>query len=136
MKCAVSFLTGAALLLGSAAFAQNRGTLKAVYEGRAVYVAHCAQCHGNDARGDSWGSDGNGIPDLTRIALRDGRFDAVHVANHISGRHDGESASRTMPVWLLQLKQEWPHGDAMGQLKVAWLAEYLAVVQQAPTPAR
>ena len=135
MKRAVFVLAGSALLLATTAWGQDAGTLKAIYEGRALYVAHCAGCHGGDARREAWSTNGNGIPDLTRIAERDGGFRAVHVANHISGRHNGDSPNRTMPCWIRSLKEEWPHGDAMGQLKVAWLAQYLAVVQQ-PQSAR
>jgi mono/diheme cytochrome c family protein len=136
MKSAVVVLAGGTLLLASAALAQDAGTLKAIYEGRALYVAHCAQCHGNVATGEALGTNGNCIPDLTGIALRDGGFNAVHVANHISGRHNGESVTRTMPVWVRHLKEEWPNSDAMAQLKVAWLAQYLASAQQTPAPRR
>ncbi len=58
------------------------------------------------------------------------------MANYISGRHNGDSPKRTMPCWVRSLKEEWPQGDAMGQLKVAWLAQYLAVVQQPQSPRR
>jgi mono/diheme cytochrome c family protein len=130
MKRAVFVLVGSALLLASPALGQDTGSLKAIYEGRALYVAHCAGCHGGDARGAAWGTDGNGIPDLTRIAERDGGWRAIHVANSISGRHNGDNPKRTMPCWVRSLKEEWPQGDAMGQLKVAWLTQYLAAVQQ------
>ncbi len=136
MKRTVFVLAGGALLLASAALGQDRGALQAIYEGRALYVAHCAGCHGGDARGAVWGTNGNGIPDLTRIAERDGVWNAVHVAHHISGRANGESASRSMPCWIRSLKEEWPNGDAMGHLKVAWVTQYLAVVQQPATPTR
>ncbi len=137
MKTATVVLTGGALLLASASLAQERGELKAIYEGRALYVAHCAGCHGLDARGTAWGTDGHGgCPDLTRIAARDGRFRIVHVGNHIGGRHDGDSSHRSMPIWLRQLKQEWPAGDAVAPLKVAWMAQYLGAIQRSEPATR
>ena len=136
MRLRIVVLTGAGLLAGSAALAQDRGTLKSIYEGRALYVAHCAGCHGNDARGVALGADGLRAPDLTGVAQRDSAFRPVHVASHISGRHDGDGATRTMPLWLRHLKEEWPAGDSVGQMKVAWLVEYLAAVQRPVTQQR
>jgi mono/diheme cytochrome c family protein len=134
MRLHVVVLAAAGLLAASAALAQDRGTLKAIYEGRALYVVHCSGCHGNDARGAPSGAGVLRTPDLTGVALRDGAFRPVHVANHISGRHDGEGATRTMPLWARYLKEEWPAGDSVGQMKVAWLVDYLAIVQQPVTP--
>ena len=71
--------------------------------GRDNFTAYCASCHGNDGKG-------NGpvaaalkmpVPDLTTIARRAGRFDAVAIERVIAGddRMPAAHGSMDMPVW-------------------------------------
>jgi mono/diheme cytochrome c family protein len=56
-------------------------------DGKDVYQAYCAYCHGDDLRGRGPGSVGVRVPppDLTTIALRnDGKFSAGNVAELIN----------------------------------------------------
>ena len=86
----------ACLLLVAAAFAPAQD-LQAVGRGHAIYLVQCMPCHGADARGAGVPTAAvhKPVPDLTRIADRDGSFQPVHVIVHISGER-AESQDRDM----------------------------------------
>lgn len=132
MKRLIVVLAGAALL-AAPAMAQDTGTLKAIGQGRAVYLVHCAACHGADAKGTTTGTNG-GVPDLTLIASRDGEFRPVHVASHIAGRQDGMKNEKTMPCWGRAFKDRWPRGEGWAAVQVYKLSKYLAFVQEQSLP--
>lgn len=54
-------------------------------DGAVLYQAYCAVCHGPAARGDGAAARHlrMPVPDLTRIAARDGLFDGRHIGSHI-----------------------------------------------------
>jgi mono/diheme cytochrome c family protein len=87
-----------AVTLAGAAAAQEVD----VQAGRDLYMAHCWQCHGQDASGNGPMAEVLAIttPDLTRLAARnDGMFPLEAVARQIDGRdaliaHGGE-----MPIF-------------------------------------
>ena len=66
-------------------------------DGASLYRAYCASCHGAAGRGDGPAVSGlaSFVPDLTRIAERDGDCDVAHVRAHITeaGMH------AAMPDW-------------------------------------
>jgi mono/diheme cytochrome c family protein len=130
MKQLIVVLAGAALLAAPAA-AQDTNTLKAIGQGRAIYLTHCAGCHGADVKGTTTGTNG-GIPDLTLIAARDGGFRPLHVASHVMGRRDGMKNEKTMPCWGGAFKDRWPGGEGAAALQGWKLAKYLAFVQEQP----
>jgi mono/diheme cytochrome c family protein len=132
MKRLIVVLAGAALL-AAPAVAQDTNTLKAIGQGRALYLVNCAGCHGADVKGTTSGTNGS-IPDLTLIAARDGGFKPVHVANHIAGRRDGMKNETTMPCWAGAFKDRWPGGEGAAALQSYKLAKYLAFVQEPPIP--
>ena len=132
MKRLIVVLAGSALL-AAPALAQDDATLKAIGEGRGLYLANCAACHGAHAKGDTTGTNG-GVPDLTLIALRDGAFEPVHVVNHVTGRRDGLKPVNGMPCWGPTFKQRWPRGEGAAALQVYKLTKYLAFVQEQPLP--
>jgi mono/diheme cytochrome c family protein len=125
---------GAVALLVVAAFAQAKDTrkLQAIGQGRALYLQHCASCHGPQARGVESGESGEAasIPDLTRIEERDGVFNPVHVAVHIEGRRDGMKEETEMPCWGVALREEWPRGRGAAALQVWKLTKYLSFIQE------
>jgi mono/diheme cytochrome c family protein len=135
MKRLIVVLAGAALL-AAPAFAQDNNTLKAIGQGRAVYLVHCASCHGADAKGTPAGTNGGAAPDLTLIAARDGAFGPLHVSNHIAGRHDGVTSGKTMPCWRYHFQDSWPGGEGASAMRVYTLAKYLAFVQEQPQAQR
>jgi mono/diheme cytochrome c family protein len=122
-----------ATLLAAPAAAQDTATLKAIGQGRALYLSNCAGCHGADVKGTTTGTNG-GIPDLTGIAARDGGFKALHVVNHIAGRRDGMKSEKAMPCWGGLLRSHWPGGEGAAALAEWKLAKYLAFVQEQPLP--
>lgn len=133
MSRRIVVVVAGAALLAAAALAQgpeswDKKTLKAAGEGRAVYLVHCTGCHGVDARGGMTGTNHVAAPDLTLIAVRDGGFDARHVAIHV----DGRKAPRTseMPCYGEHFRlAEWPSGEGHAAIRVHNLTHYLELVQ-------
>jgi len=129
---ALAFLV--ALLCADLAAGGDKNRLRAIGQGRALFLAHCASCHGADARGATPGTDG-GPPDLTRIEARDGAFDPVHVAKHVDGRRMDGARPRRMPHWGEQFARSWPRGEAWAAAQVWKLTRYLDFVQETPPAA-
>jgi mono/diheme cytochrome c family protein len=142
MKTSVIALTGVVLAVSAArAFPgeYDANTLRAIGQGRALYLQHCASCHGPAAKGNSqmtFGTDGRTVSplDLTKISARDGRFDAAHVRSHIEGRSWGKCAAG-MPCWQQVLRasqQEFGatgQGDAHAFLQMWKLTKYVEFLQ-------
>lgn len=82
--------------------------------GRALFVRHCASCHGLSGEGDGplaeslWRSP----TDLTTIANRSGRrFDEADVMAVIDGRRlIAEHGPREMPVWGAVFEEKYERG--------------------------
>lgn len=74
-------------------------------EGRALYAANCAQCHGAAGRGDGpWaGSYAPPPADLTNLS-RDGRFPRAGVLSVIDGYDRAGLPGREMPEFGLLLE--------------------------------
>jgi mono/diheme cytochrome c family protein len=144
MKTGVVLLAGAAFFVAPLLSAQEAGERFALGQGRALYLTHCAGCHGAlgfDTKGQrvhlpGGATNGGGAPDLARIQLRDGSFTSVHVARHVSGRECGLGSGPTMPCWKRHFENEWPTGEAMAAVKVYWLTKYLASNQETERTAR
>jgi mono/diheme cytochrome c family protein len=130
MRGKIVVLAGAALLMATVSGADdtNANRLRAIGEGRALYLANCASCHGAYARGAT-------APDLTASGARDGSFSALHVVNHIAGRRDGFD-NGTMPSWGRVYARRWPGGEGPALLQTWKLAKYLEFVQVPASPER
>jgi mono/diheme cytochrome c family protein len=136
MRNGIVAVAGAALLVAAWAGADEKGSLRAIGEGRALYLTNCASCHGVDLRGAT-------APDLTRIVGKDGRFTRLHAANHVEGRLDGTMGG-SMPYWGTALQDRWPYGRPAALLAIHKVTAYLESAQadtsravaQAPLPAR
>lgn len=105
-------------------------------EGRDLFRAYCAVCHGNDARGRGPAASflkGN-VPDLTRIAeRRGGTFPLRQVERIITGEETVTTAhgTREMPVWgpiFGQIQRD----QNLGKIRVRNLASYLESLQAKP----
>ena len=130
MKRTVVLVAGAALLCATFARGADTQALRAIGQGKAIYLTHCAPCHGADSSGSSLGTSGqdSAVPDLTALEKRDGRFDPVHVAVHIEGRPSGK-CTEAMPCWQ-QRFSAMNNGDrACTFLQIYKLARYLEFVQ-------
>lgn len=89
----------AILGLGGAAFAQELSDkeLRMIGEGKGLFLQQCASCHGSGATAaEPTNGDPAPVTDLRRIVARDGRFDRLHVVNHI--RFGTQSYHRSRPV--------------------------------------
>jgi len=134
----MKFLAIALALLapGSIALAGelSTGELKAIGEGRALYLRHCAGCHGNAVAGAV--ATSNGAPDLTQIAARDGRFSGLHVTSHIRFGDQSPWAAHAqgdMPCWGDLLRGRYAATNAESELKIWTLTRYLEFAQASPT---
>jgi mono/diheme cytochrome c family protein len=127
MRTACIAVAGTALLVAALAGADDTSDLRAIGEGRALYLTNCAGCHGPDASGLTG-------RDLTGIAQRDKSFDRLHVANHIQGRRDGFAPGTAMPAWRVGFTRTWPGGQVAVGLNTLKLVRYLEFVQAAPPP--
>jgi len=127
MRIGCVAVAGAALLVATLAGADEKSDLRAIGEGRALYLTNCASCHGPDATGLTG-------RDLTTIAQRDRAFSRVHVANHIQGRRDG-LAGKPMPAWCAAFTHSWPGGEGAAMLTTRKLVRYLEFVQAGAPPA-
>lgn len=116
----------ASLVLASPALGADKEQLRAIGQGRALFLTHCVSCHGPDGRGT------DGVPDLTRIEARDGAFDPVHVAVHVDGRRVNGTPGR-MPRWGDSFARAWPRGEGWAATRVWALTRYLDFVQE-PSP--
>ena len=78
------------------------GARLAPADGRALFMEHCASCHGTTARGDGpVAASLRDFPgDLTQFAKRNGGvFPSAKVLRIIEGRDVGAHGSGEMPVW-------------------------------------
>ena len=106
--------------------------------GQDMYQRLCASCHGVDARGGGpvARSLKVGVPDLTRLAHRDGgEFPTEDVRRSIDGRWDRAAhGTRDMPVWGWQLYDMSSPNPAYERSEVdsmiARLVDYLQSLQR------
>lgn len=126
----------AAVALGACAHSGDSRSA-AGQSGKGLFEAHCARCHGPQARGD--GPDAHTletpVPDLTRVAARNGgEFPAEKVYRIIDGQWEIPAhGSRPMPLWGYEFfggegDDESEHREA--SKKIDRLVAYLASLQR------
>lgn len=105
--------------------------------GQALYVRHCASCHGEsgDGHGPVAASLRRPPSDLRLIAKRhDGRFDEGYVMQVIDGRRAViEHGTREMPVWGAVFESERQREGYPGYISLLHtraLTDYLRSIQQ------
>jgi hypothetical protein len=130
----------AAIVAISSGCVNTRPDARSVAElsGVEMYERLCASCHGVDGRGG--GSVATlikiGLPDLTRIAARDGgEFPAEDIRRTIDGRWDRRAhGARDMPVWGWEFYGTVNPDDAVERAKVDSminrLVDYLRTIQE------
>jgi mono/diheme cytochrome c family protein len=107
------------------------------FSGQQLYSRLCASCHGASAHGDGPVAPyiKTGVPDLTRIAWRDGgEFPTEDVIRIIDGRLARSAhGTRDMPVWGWQLyDMSSKNPESERQLvddMIGRLVEYLRSIQ-------
>jgi mono/diheme cytochrome c family protein len=97
-------------------------------DGHAIFDAYCAACHGDSGRvtDAKLRPRGAHVPDLTRVTVRDGKFDLLHVISHVEC-----GPGRTMPDWQALL-QETYRSPGAEDLVVNNLALYVKSLQVEP----
>jgi cytochrome c553 len=103
-------------------------------DGRLLFRAYCATCHGGDAKGNGPAAPSlkKSPPDLTRISQRNGgTFPMVRVQKTISGEDVRTAAhgDREMPIWGPIFGQiAWDQD--LGSVRIYNLAKHLESLQQ------
>jgi hypothetical protein len=123
--------------LGTLGFADEytASELRAIGEGRGLYVKYCMGCHGAMAKGTAESRTPAAGPDLTVIVLRDGAFDRLHVGNHIlygdQPWYAPAPAPAQMPSWNRGLRVKNFGNDGKAACDVLKLIRYVEFVQAA-----
>ena len=131
------FVFAIAMLCGCAATPPPPSELRTL-SGLELYGRLCASCHGVEGRGDGPVAPliKIGVPDLTRIAARDGgEFPTADVRLIIDGRTDRRAhGPRDMPVWGWQLydisNPDYANERARTNSMIDRLVTYLQSIQQ------
>jgi hypothetical protein len=116
-----AIIAGAAMLLLTACAGAPERT-PAQMTGMELYEQLCSSCHGVSGKGDGPVSSliKIGVPDLTRIAAREGgEFPGEDVRRTIDGRWDRRAhGARDMPVWGWQFYDSSATNDAEERARV------------------
>jgi cytochrome c553 len=128
----IAWILAGALAAAGLASAQD---IQAVGRGHALYLVNCMSCHGADARGVGGAAApaGVAIPDLTRIAERDGAFRPTHVMLHVGGERSSAAERR-----MVRFHQGFSNRDteAAAVINVYCLTRYLETIQGGVPQAR
>lgn len=130
-----AILAAAMLLVSACAGTPERSP--AQMSGTDMYQQLCSSCHGVSGHGDGPVSSliKIGVPDLTRIAAREGgEFPTEDVRRTIDGRWDRRAhGARDMPVWGWQFYDSSATNDAeeraLVDSMINRLVEYLRGIQ-------
>jgi mono/diheme cytochrome c family protein len=103
-------------------------------EGRRLFLAHCAGCHGADARGAGpfAATLPHMPPDLTQFTRRNGgMFPRERVYRIIDGRDVPTHVDRDMPVWGTAFKSQHGGTDAAHvKARIDAIVRYLEGIQE------
>jgi mono/diheme cytochrome c family protein len=104
-------------------------------DGKAMFSAYCAVCHGPDGRGGGPAADAlkKSPTDLTQLAIRNnGTFPYQNVMNVLSfGPAEMIShGSKDMPIWGKVFRSMGSAGDSVSRIRVSALTDYLKSIQR------
>lgn len=132
MRMVFMFLLGT-LIVG----AQNTQLKKvpvtpiAADNGKAMFDAYCATCHGLDGKGEGPARTAlKGTPaDLTLLAQKNGgKFPAAHIASKLREVDEAVHGSKEMPIWG-PLLSSVSTSDAEIQMRISNLVHYIGTLQ-------
>jgi mono/diheme cytochrome c family protein len=126
------------LMFGVCAFAQTIRKVPARYtspaDGKAMYSAYCAACHGADGTGNGPAAPAlkTAPTDLTQLSKSNGgKFPENHVYNAIKGEVGVPAhGSKDMPVWGNVFRSVSGGHDAEVQQRLVNLTQYVRKLQQ------
>ena len=103
-------------------------------EGKNTFAAYCATCHGASAKGNGPAAPAlkMPVPDLTTLAKRHGKFDAVQIERVITGvdRRPPAHGDVAMPIWGPIFKATAADSEATAKLRAANVVDYLKSIQE------
>jgi mono/diheme cytochrome c family protein len=137
MKPAFVVVAFSALLIAACASGPKRRELSEL-SGVEMYEQLCASCHGPEGQGNGPVASliKTGVPDLTRLAHRDGgEFPTEDVRRTIDGRYERPAhGPRDMPVWGWQFYNSTATNDPVERARVdamiGKLVDYLRSIQK------
>jgi len=101
--------------------------------GRALFMTHCATCHGTAARGDGPVADALRVrpADLTQLAKRNGGvFPSAETHRIVDGRGIGAHGNPDMPVWGSVFRRAPNVSDTDVAARIDALVRYLESIQE------
>jgi mono/diheme cytochrome c family protein len=101
-------------------------------DGKGMYVAYCAACHGTNGKGDGPAAPALKIPatDLTTMAKANGgQFPTLHVQESIRNADKAAHGSKDMPVWGPVFRSLSQGSQSQVELRIANLAKYIDTLQ-------
>ena len=105
----------------------------AARQGRTLYVAYCASCHGSSGRGDGPASDSFRVrpADLTQLAKQNGGvFVAERIQRTVDGRGVKAHGSIEMPVWGDVFRRREGLDDEAVKARIEAIVRYLNSIQE------
>ncbi len=101
-------------------------------DGKAMYIAYCASCHGAAAKGDGPANAALKVPanDLTKLAKNNGgTYPMLHVQEVIRNADTPAHGSKDMPVWGPVFRNLSQGSQAQVELRITNLAKYIETLQ-------
>jgi mono/diheme cytochrome c family protein len=128
---AVVFVLGAGL--PAAQPPKTPSPAAAVDSGRALFMTHCASCHGIGARGDGPVADALRVrpDDLTQFAKRNGGvFPSAETRRIVDARGVGAHGNPDMPVWGNVFRRVPSAADTDVAARIDAIVKYLESIQE------
>ena len=122
---------GLVLIIGSLGLAMSQELHDAIDVGKKDYVQFCAQCHGDNGKGNGTKAiELASVPsDLTLLSKENGgSFPETLVYNIIDGRRVTDDHGQEMPIWGNHLKELEGNEEAVEE-RISNLIEYLKSIQ-------
>jgi len=101
-------------------------------DGKAMFSAYCASCHGAGGKGDGPASPALKVPatDLTKLAKNNGgTYPTLHVQESIRNADTPAHGNKDMPVWGPVFRNLSQGSQSQVDLRIANLAKYIETLQ-------